>query len=343
MTIIDVARHAGVSKTTASDALSGGGRVSPETRERIAAAAALLGYVPNAAARHLRRSRVGAVGLHVPRQAMGMGFYMEFAFGVAERAREAGLDLTLLALDPAQAGRPRLRVDGVIIIDPLPDDPVTGALLSADVPVVTVGRHRGPGPAPAGVLVADHAAMMNRLLGHLHAAGASAPGLVVPDDGFRSDWALLVRETYERWCRDHGATPVVRSVAVDATPDTVDEVIRDLVTGGPGLDAVICAPDGSALRALSTLKALGRPVGDRLLLASCVASPSMELCDPPITAIDLRPRRYGNSAAGLLTGILAGTVEPEERGRPVERLHPVELLVRPSTAFRAETAPPRAR
>ncbi|MEW2489701.1 LacI family DNA-binding transcriptional regulator [Streptomyces sp. NPDC048411] len=331
-TIIDVARRAGVSKTTASDALSGAGRVSEATRARIMAAAAEIGYTPNTAARHLRRSRTGAFGLYMPRRVLGMTFYMDFAFGAAERARDSHLDLTLLAPDPLSDRLPQLRVDGLVIVDPLSNDPVTTKLLAADLPVVTVGRYRGVGPAAAGVLNADHAAMVNRLLDQLALAGASFPGLIAQDEDFQADWSALVLDAYHQWCRHRGIAPQVRTVATDATPQDVDRAVRELMEQEPSIDAVVCAPDGTALRALGTLRSLGRRVGDDILLASCVASPSLELCDPPITAIDLRPRQYGSAAVELLIEILAATAEP-----PTERLHTADLLVR------ASTSPPAAR
>ncbi|HXA59736.1 MAG TPA: hypothetical protein VNW94_11290, partial [Streptosporangiaceae bacterium] len=74
-------------------------------------------------------------------------------------------------------------------------------------------------------------------------------------------------------------------------------------------------------------------------LASCVASPSLEMCDPPITAIDLRPRAYGAGAAELLTDILSADAAHGEPGAPIERLHPIDLRIRPSTSSFA--APPR--
>ena len=64
-TIRDVARLAGVAKTTASDALQGKGRVSEETRARVEAAAAALRYRPHAGARELTRRRSAVLGLLV--------------------------------------------------------------------------------------------------------------------------------------------------------------------------------------------------------------------------------------------------------------------------------------
>ena len=59
-TVKDVAALAGVSRATASRALSDYGAVHAETRDRVLAAAAQLGYVPNVIARSMRATRPAA-------------------------------------------------------------------------------------------------------------------------------------------------------------------------------------------------------------------------------------------------------------------------------------------
>jgi LacI family transcriptional regulator len=66
VTIVDVARHAGVSITTVSHALSGKGRVAEATRTRIQDSIRVLGYRPNAFARGLRTERSHMVALIIP-------------------------------------------------------------------------------------------------------------------------------------------------------------------------------------------------------------------------------------------------------------------------------------
>ncbi|WP_413796888.1 LacI family DNA-binding transcriptional regulator [Streptomyces iranensis] len=53
VTIVDVAKAAGVSKSTAGRALTGAGEVSARTREKVARVAAELGYRPNGVARSM--------------------------------------------------------------------------------------------------------------------------------------------------------------------------------------------------------------------------------------------------------------------------------------------------
>lgn len=71
MTIVDVAKRAGVSAATVSYVLSGKDelvrRIAPETRDRIGAAVAELGYVRNQNARHLRMQRTRRICLLMPR------------------------------------------------------------------------------------------------------------------------------------------------------------------------------------------------------------------------------------------------------------------------------------
>jgi len=74
-TILDIAHAAGVSRTTASAALSGSGRISEATREHIRAVADELGYQPNPAARHLRTGRKGAIGVYIAEGLIPHAFY----------------------------------------------------------------------------------------------------------------------------------------------------------------------------------------------------------------------------------------------------------------------------
>lgn len=320
VTLMTVAERAGVSKTTASDALRSSGRVSPETRALVREAAAELGYVPNGSARHLRRGSTGAIGLHVPEVLTRSDYYMRFVFGVVEATAAHDHDLTLITSGPA-ARVPR--VDGLILGDPLSGDPIVERLMSAGLPTVTCERFRGTGRAD-GVVLSDHAAMLGDLLDHLGERGAARPALVVA--GGESDWAASVRRGYVRWCAGRRLEPAVATVPFDAPHDDVHDAARRLLDTDPRPDALVCAPAGAAAELLPVLRKAGRRVGADLLLASCVDGPSMRSADPPVTAIDLRPREAGEACARLLFDLLAG-----EAGPGAERLHPIDLVVRAST------------
>lgn len=80
VTIVDIARELGISKTTVSAALHGSGRVSETTRVQVEHAAERLGYVSNRAAQTLRGSRSQSIGLHLFPNSQARNFYMQFVF-----------------------------------------------------------------------------------------------------------------------------------------------------------------------------------------------------------------------------------------------------------------------
>ncbi|MDX3107754.1 LacI family DNA-binding transcriptional regulator, partial [Nonomuraea angiospora] len=228
VTILTVAREAGVSKTTASDALRGSGRVSERTREAVAQVAERLGYVPNGSARHLRKASTGTIGLHVPEVLTRSSYYMSFVFGVVEQAARHDYDVTLITSGQRRSRPPR--VDGLVLGDPLGGDPVVESLMATGLPTVSCERFPGSRQAD-GVVWSEHASMLGRLLDHLRESGASRPALIVAGD--ESDWAASVHRGYLEWCAAHGVVPLVRRVSFDASGDEVRSAARALLDAAP--------------------------------------------------------------------------------------------------------------
>ncbi|MFB7044843.1 LacI family DNA-binding transcriptional regulator [Streptomyces microflavus] len=262
VTLLDVARAAGVSKSTVSDALQGSGRVAEATRERVRAVAEDLGYRPNSAARRLRRSSTGAIGLHLPQTATRLDYYMNLAFGAVARAQEEGLDVVLLApagVAGGASGRVASRVDGLLVIDPEVSDSAVPGLLDAGVPVVTGERYLGPAAAPSGAVICDNAASLTALLDHVTERGARHPAVLAPAG--TSAWATALRATAASWGQEHGVAVALRTVPFAATPQEAEETTLALLRTDPAVDAVICAPDGAAPGVLRAAATAGRTVG----------------------------------------------------------------------------------
>ncbi|WP_166847341.1 LacI family DNA-binding transcriptional regulator [Isoptericola sp. BMS4] len=169
-TLLDVAARAGVSKSTASRALSQPQLVAERTVERVLAAAMELGFVPNRAARELARGRTGVVALVVP--TLTNTFFTPIIGGAQDRAAEDDLQVTVAVNE--LAGRENLvhlerlaaQVDGVLMVAPRCSDETlttaTGLRQS-----VLVDREL-PGTAS---VVADTATAFVELLRSLAAAG----------------------------------------------------------------------------------------------------------------------------------------------------------------------------
>jgi DNA-binding LacI/PurR family transcriptional regulator len=328
VSIRDVARAAGVSTTTVSDALGGRGRLPQTTRDRVAKVALDLGYTANPNARWLRSGRTGAVGLYVPDRTVGLEYYMRLALGAADEAFTHGLALTLV---PALRGAspPPLHLDGVVVSDPVRGDPMLARLAALGVPVVTCERDMTPGVEHAARAQGDHRRGMTLLLDHLADGGARRIAVLCPGDD--TSFGADIRAAHSAWCTSRGLEHLLYDVPFAASPQDVAPAVRNALAGRPAPDALVAVPDGSLAPALQTLYGEGVRVPDDLLLASYVDSLALSSMPVPVTAVDLSPRQMGHEATRLLADLVEGRSEP---GQVVDV--PVRLVVRQST--RADVA-----
>jgi LacI family transcriptional regulator len=145
VSIKDVAARAGVSLGTVSNVLNRPDRVAPDTRERVSAAIAALGFVRNESARHLRAGSSRTVGLVV--LDVANPFFTDVARGVEDTASESGLAVILCNTDARLAKEnaylellEEQRVRGVLIA---PAGPISKRLTEVrgrGTPVVLLGR-----------------------------------------------------------------------------------------------------------------------------------------------------------------------------------------------------------
>ena len=150
-TLEEVAVAAGVSRGTASRALSGGKNVSPRALEAVGKAAAELGYRPNLAARSLVLRRSGAIGLVVSEswdRVFAQPYFADIVRGVNDELGESGTQL-LLAIVRDDAERRNfarfgagIHLDGALLVSFAADDAFPETLETAGVPVVAAGRGR---------------------------------------------------------------------------------------------------------------------------------------------------------------------------------------------------------
>lgn len=172
-TLADVAHRAGVSASTASVVFSGKVAVSVETRARVLAAAAELGYTgPDPRAASLRRGRSGIVGVVVPgalRLAFGDPVLVAVMDGIAEAVAPLGASLLLLRADgtgPTVVDSP---VDAVVMLGCAPRDAAATELLRArGVPVTVI---EGDEVAGVASITLDNREAQRQLAGHLRSLG----------------------------------------------------------------------------------------------------------------------------------------------------------------------------
>lgn len=113
--IKDIAKKAGVSISTVSYALNGSTKVTEETRARIQAIADELNYVPNMAARTLKRRKTKIIAVYLADY--GGSFYGELLDGIKKGLAIYDYEMIVCSGKKSHLFIPERMVDGAIILD----------------------------------------------------------------------------------------------------------------------------------------------------------------------------------------------------------------------------------
>ena len=332
-TLLDVARAAGVSRSTVSYAYNQPARVSPAVRERVLAAAEELGYAgPDPAAASLRRGRTGALGVLFT-EALGYAFAdpaaVLFLRGIAEASERADVALTLLPVPPEQDGAmAAIRgsvIDGVIVYSLPPDHPAMEAVRRRRLPTVHVDM---PGEPSVGI---DDRGGARAVAAHVAELGHRRIAVLVDRlsaDGFRgratpeqiaSGTFAVARERLGgyREALDLSATPVF-----DCAGNTVElgrAAALELLADEPRPTCILAITDQLARGVLAAAAELGLRIPQDLSVTGF--DDLQEAAEADLTTVHQDHVGKGAAAARML-------LEPGT-GRSV-RL-PARLVVRGST------------
>ncbi|MEU0405825.1 LacI family DNA-binding transcriptional regulator [Streptomyces sp. NPDC006197] len=327
--LVDVAREAGLSKTTVSAALNGTGRLSPEVREKARETARRMGYRPNATARHLRAGRARLIGYVVGEFAATPWTFLESPYfarltgATAATALRRGYAVVLLPAGSLQSEWADLSLDAVVVADPVADDPVVEGLLAAGIPVFTDRSVEGmPGAYWVDV---DAGGAVREALDHLREQGARRPVLVVPDSATR--FHTEVSTAHREWCAAHGLPERTVRVEEAGNGPVVRGVETALTADGPERpDALLVVAEASPPLVLEAARRHGYEVPDDLLVVLVSEDATALHTDPPVTTLSLRPEAVAEAGVEHLVAVL-------EHGRrePAGTLVPTRLDVRASS------------
>ncbi|AEG43414.1 LacI family DNA-binding transcriptional regulator [Isoptericola variabilis] len=333
-TLAKVAEVAGVSVSTASLAFSGAGPITPETRDKVLAAAAELGYTgPNPLGRQLRSGRSGIVGVVIGDQ-LGRSFRdpvsVQVLDGLVQVLGEEGLGVLLI---PGVCASGPDAATGLVAVDPLVDgaamdvavlvwgvleeDPTLDALQRRGVPVV-VGEGRPVEGAPLVALEdrAGTAEVVRHLveLGHTRIAEITLPF----GRGERSgpvDAARLAQ--VDRTPTRHrlaGVRDVVEPVLSWETPaslvehgrDAAAEILGAWVPADERPTAIIAHSDLLAAGAVIAARELGLRVPDDVSIAGFDGLDLPWLSPDVLTSVHQPLREKGAALGRAVIDLLAG-------------------------------------
>ena len=332
----EVARRAGVSKATASRALSGAAHVSPDAKARVAAAAAELGYVVSSTAASLVTGRTKNVGVITP--FINRWFFAEVLEGIEGALISAGYDLTLFRLpaDPEQRSRlfhyflVRKRVDAIVCVGVALTPTEVELIHTLRRPAVGIG---GAIPGITTMSINDEQAMALATR-HLISLGHSRIVHIGGDLGEQMDFHVHARrltgfrsamaEAGLRHDDDFRATTFT-------VPGGYEAALTLLADPATRPTAIVAGCDEIAIGAITAARQLGIVVPSELSIVGIDDHPYSEMFG--LTTVRQRPGEQGEQAVDLVVRAMSDT----DGGAGTTTIDiPIGLVVRSST-----TAPAR--
>ncbi|MFF0864385.1 LacI family DNA-binding transcriptional regulator [Nonomuraea sp. NPDC003560] len=329
ITIEDVARAAGVSRQTISNALNAPQRLKPETLERVTRLIEELGYRPDQSARSLKSGTRRIIAYPTPVDDPAnpnplMGGFLE---AVVASAGEVGYRILLLRPRPGQSQEQALdeviaarTVDAFLLSDVMRDDPRVAHLTAAGFPFAAFGRTMPD--QPQSWVDVDSVQAVIELVGLLAARGHRRVAFLASVGA--QPWMEDRRDGFRAGVRRHGLVGQEFSAPGDGPAELVT-VTRELLRGRNRPTAVVAAGDWLALGVYAAAREEGIEIGADLALAAFDDLPLTAFLHPALTTVRLPLQRIARALIGRLIQTVEDGTTPQ-----AGLLLPGELVVRPS-------------
>jgi DNA-binding LacI/PurR family transcriptional regulator len=318
VTLKDLAKHVGVSVTTASRALAGYNDVAEETRQRVRDAAEELGYYPNITARRLQKQRSETLGFIMPTDDPRYSdpFFSELIAGIGNEAAKHEYDLLVSTHSPdspeEQAAYERATrggwVDGLIVVRTRENDARIQLLCQRNFPFVAFGRTDDDLQFP--YVDEDSRAGLQQLVNHFIKLGHRRIGYIAPPKGLM--FGVYRKRGYLETMSSHGL-PIEEEWVVegDMTQRGGAEAAERLLAGNASLSAIICGNDLMAIGVMNRLHQEGLSVGQDIAVAGFDDIPLAAYTRPSLTTVRQPIYEIGRQTCAILIKMLSGKITDE--------------------------------
>ena len=327
VTIKDVAREAGVSISTVSNALNDVDVLHPDTKQHILDVAERLNYIPNINGRNLKAQATNVIGLFLT--SIRGPYYVTLADSIYSECVKHGYELNIFVSNKPNNIMTNIlgkRVDGAIILNEWIKESQTRMLLENDIPTVFIDREQ-EGPYISSVVFdsyyeGEQAARYLLELGHKSFAFIQG-----------------VEHNYDRIERQNGFEKVLKQAGIILSDDYIlkgdfdreiayDAVKEFLEKGLPLPDAIFAANDESAIGTIEALLDEGIKVPEQISVIGCDDIDLAKRIHPSVTTIRTSFEKQGVQAVTRLVAMIKQGAKGE-----IETLHG-RIIPRESTCPR---------
>lgn len=334
ITILDVAEALNVSTTTVSRAISGKGRISEDTRQKVLAYIEANDYKPNVIAKGLAQKKTYNIALVIPGDCnlVDMPFFQNSMQGICEEASANDYDVMLvMTTGSSSANLERMiannKVDGVILSRSLVKDRNVPLLKAQSIPFVLMGTSRD-----AKILQVDndHRAGCCELVRRMLMGGITRVGLIGGSKNYVVNRTR--RQGYEDAFQNTGMQLENALIFEDCDrPDKIESAVERLVQ--ENVQGIVCMDDVVCSVVLQILAGKDIPVPQQIQVASFYDSTLLRNNKPAVTSLLFDDKALGALTCRVLLRYLQGE-KAEAR-----TLLGYELVIRESTLFHSSKNP----
>lgn len=341
VTISQIAKEAGVSKTAVSFAFNDPSQLAATTVRHIRETAERLGYTPDPIARSMTTRRTNALGLLLPQDiatALANPFYTQFIRGIGRVCGQFGQ--TLMLVPPLWGSMmkaiPHATVDGFVVVGLEVDRGEIQLMRQRDVPFVMVDSEA---PADVRSVNVDDRSGARMAMQHVLAKGHREIAIVAIESGKAGHvdeytGTLAARlEGYRTALAERGLaldTPGVQLIEAPTSWEGGQAVFQQLWQCPARPTAIVAMSDIIAIGVLEAATEHGLKLPRDLAVVGFDDLPDARLTRPALTTVRQPVEQKGVLAAEVLVAAL----------RKADEVHhhvlPCELIVRDSVAERAE-------
>ncbi|ORT49589.1 sucrose operon repressor ScrR [Vibrio sp. qd031] len=304
----DVAKLAGVSKSTVSRVVNNEYGVKAETKIKVMAAVEQVGYLANQVAKDLKSQKTNLIGVIVPR--VSSHATSEGVDGLSRVMEKAGKQVLLASSQQSSAKEieyikvfNQRRVEGILLYATHIDDALLNAIKHSSAPVVLIGQDGSLFNIPS--VVHDDLRVGFEAGNWLLSAGAKNIGFLGVDksdiavDVLRSDGlkqALQMNGTASLLFHSHGEFSI----------ESGYESMKQLIQHFPHIDGLFCATDRIAVGAIKALKEKGIEVGKQIKVIGVGNDELGYINSPSLSTFSYLFDKAGESGAEILLDLIEG-------------------------------------
>jgi LacI family transcriptional regulator len=320
LTLEDIARQVGVSRSTVSRVVNGHPNVREDVRKRILEVIDHTGYHPNAAARTLASQRSRMIGLVLPRTINSFftdPYFPQFTQGIAQACNQTDYTLGLFLAGTREDEEklfPRVSrrgfLDGVLVQSGHGQigERLTERLIDANIPLVIVGRPSRPDRA--SFIDVDNAEAAYNAVSHLARIGYQRIATITGPA--TSTVGIDRKEGYLRAVTERGRTVDEALITeADFTEAGGYYAMQRLLPAKP--DAVFAASDIMAVGAMRAIREARLSIPSDIALVGFDDIPLAALSDPQLTTVRQHVYQFGISAVELLMDLIENGLTPRRR------------------------------